>query len=319
MNRSGLKILVAGRHGQIAWELQRSLQSLGEVRAVGRPEIDLAQPDSLRRMVRQYTPDVLINAAAYTAVDQAETDPDAVAVLNIQAPRIMAEEAKRVNALFITYSSDYVFDGLKKAPYTEADVPNPLNRYGASKLAGDRAVEAEGGAYLILRTSWVYGARGKNFLRTITKLATERGELRVVDDQVGAPTWSHDIAEATAQILALLSQRSGKVESLAGREGVYNVTAQGSVSWFGFASAILDEMRLGGAGREGLARLVPIPSSEYPTAAARPGNSILSNEKIRQSFGIALPQWRMSLTKVMAAKDELGAGEDHQRELLVEE
>jgi dTDP-4-dehydrorhamnose reductase len=303
VNSAGLNIVVVGRNGQIAWELQHSLRNLGDVKAVGRPEIDLAQPESLRRMVRQSMPDVLINAAAYTAVDQAETDPDIVGALNAEAPRVMAEEAKRVKALFITYSSDYVFDGFKKAPYTEGDVPNPLNEYGASKLAGDRAVEAEGGAYLILRTSWVYGSRGKNFLRTIMKLATERRELRVVDDQVGAPTWSHDIATATAQILFLLTERSGRMESLAGREGVYNVTAQGSVSWYGFARAILDEMCLSGVRREELTRLVPIPSKEHPTAAARPGNSVLSNEKIRQTFGIVMPQWRTSLTKAMASKD----------------
>ena len=303
MSSSGLNIVVVGRNGQIAWELQGCLRSLGEVKAVGRPECDLARPESLRRIVRESMPDVVIHAAAYTAVDQAETNEEAATVLNAEGPRVLAEEAKRINALFITYSTDYVFDGLKASPYTESDAANPLNAYGRSKLAGDRAVEAVGGDYLILRTSWVYGSRGKNFLRTIMNLALDRKELRVVDDQVGAPTWSRDVAAATAKVIERLAASSKEREPLGDRKGIYNVTSQGSVSWFGFAQAIVDSMCRSGVKREELARLVPVSTGEYPTAAVRPRNSVLSNEKIRRNFGIVLPDWNTSLARVMATRE----------------
>jgi dTDP-4-dehydrorhamnose reductase len=249
-------------------------------------------------------PEVLINAAAYTAVDQAESEPELAMKINAEAPGIMAEEAKRLGALFIHYSSDYVFDGEKDSPYAESDQPNPLSVYGASKLAGDRAIEAVDGAYLIFRTSWVYSATGKNFLKTIMKLATERDELRVVDDQVGTPTWSRDIATATAQIVARLSTKSPTVKgnlasNLAGRIGIYNMTADGSVTWYGFAQGIVEGMvNRGSLGNE-LARLVAIPSSQYPLPARRPNNSRLLNERISQDFDISLPLWRESLRCVM--------------------
>jgi len=305
MSGPDLQIVIVGRNGQLAWELRQELASLGAVCCVGRPEIDLTDLNSVRTGIGRLQPDVLINAAAYTAVDQAESEPEAAMKANAEAPRVLAEEAKKLGALFITYSSDYVFDGTKATPYMESDKPNPLNVYGASKLAGDRAVEAVGGAYLILRTSWVYGARGKNFLSTILKLASEREELRIVDDQVGAPTWSREIARATGQIIAhlavetCLSGGERLAEQLGERRGIYNLTAGGSVSWCGFAMAIVEEAGKEGMSQGRLARIVPIPASQYPTPARRPHNSRLSNEKLRQLFGVSLPSWRESLACVM--------------------
>ena len=194
--------LLVGKNGQVGWELRRTLSSLGEVVSVDRPEIELSSADSIREIIRDHAPQVIINAAAYTAVDKAEDEPELAMQINATAPAIMAEEAKRLGALFVTYSTDYVFDGTKPGAYTEDDKPNPLSAYGRTKLAGDNAVRDVGGAYLIFRTSWVYGARGKNFLLTMTKLAAEREEIKVVDDQIGAPTWSRSLAEVTAQIVA---------------------------------------------------------------------------------------------------------------------
>src|SRR5579864_1852649 len=302
MSGAGLNIVILGRDGQIAWELQRRLPDLGRVTVIGRPEIDLSRPDSLRRAIRELSPDVLVNASAYTAVDQAENEPELALALNATAPQVLAEEARRINALFVTYSSDYVFDGTKAAFYTEEDLGHPLNVYGRSKLAGDQAVQAVGGDNLILRTSWVYGARGKNFLRTISALALQRDEIRVVDDQVGAPTSSYDIAQATAQIVAGLRHRSGRIAALGKRSGIYNMTSQGAVSWCGFATAILDQMRDRGL-KQALARIVPIPSKEYPTPAERPRNSRLSNAKLQAEFGIALRDWRQALAATMEMLD----------------
>jgi dTDP-4-dehydrorhamnose reductase len=307
MNRPELKIVIVGQNGQVAWELRQELAALGSVICVGRPEFDLTDAQSVRTGVQRLRPDVLINAAAYTAVDQAESEPDVAMKANAEAPRVLAEEAKRLGALFITYSSDYVFDGEKPSPYVESDTANPLNAYGASKLAGDRAVEAVGGASLIFRTSWVYGLRGKNFLNTIMKLAAEREELKIVDDQIGAPTWSREIARATGQVIAVLAaERAGGrlAHALGERRGIYNMTAGESVSWYGFASAIVEETARHRESQSAVARIVPIPASQYPTPARRPRNSRLSNEKIRQAFGVALPSWRNSLISVM---EELAA------------
>jgi dTDP-4-dehydrorhamnose reductase len=300
-----LNIVIVGRNGQLAWELQRLLPSLGTVAAIGRPEIDLAEPDSIRGAIRKYKPDVIVNAAAYTAVDQAEAERAVAFRVNAEAPAVMAEEARKINALFLTYSTDYVFDGRKQSPYTELDKTNPLNTYGASKLAGDQAVENVGGAYLILRTAWVYGPRGKNFLRTIMRLAVERKELRVVDDQIGAPTSSEDLARATGEIIRQLAAPGDRLEPLDGRQGVYNMTSQGSVSWCGFARAIIQEMCSRGIQEERLAKVAAITTDDYPTPAKRPKNSVLSNEKIRQTFGIALPEWKTSLARIVAAIEDL--------------
>ena len=304
MKRHDLTIAVVGRNGQVAWELRQSLASLGTVCCIGRPELDLTDPDSIRSSIRRLRPDVLVNAAAYTGVDQAESEPGVAMNVNANAQQVLAEEAKEACALFITYSSDYVFNGEKSTPYLETDAPGPLNVYGGSKLAGDCAVESVGDAYLIFRTSWVYGARGKNFLTTILRLATEREELRIVDDQVGAPTWARDIANATSRVLAKLIEEpvlNGKetmAAKLRDRCGVYNMTAAGSVSWCGFAKAIIQE-----AARRRLchsmADIVPISSREYPLPARRPPNSRLSNSKLGNVFRISLPEWRESLGCVL--------------------
>lgn len=308
MNQADLKIVIVGRNGQLAWEANQRFQGLGQVICVGRPELDLINIEGVREEIRRIKPSVLVNAAAYTAVDQAESEPEVAMKINSEAPAVMAEEAKRLSALFITYSTDYIFDGKSALPYKESDSPSPLNMYGASKLSGERAVEAVGGSHLIFRTSWVYGARGKNFLKTILRLAAERPELKIVDDQVGAPTWSRDLADATRKIIEQLGARSAleKIplgEALGNRRGIYHMTSAGSVSWFGFAAAIVDEMGKRGLSKDKLATVVPIPSSEYPTPTARPHNSRLCNEKLKAAFGVTLPPWRESLAAVM---DELG-------------
>lgn len=308
MNRADLKIVIVGRNGQLAWEANQRFQGLGEVICIGRPELDLTDIEGMRAEIRRIKPSVLVNTAAYTAVDQAESEPEAAMKINSEAPAVMAEEAKRLGGLFITYSTDYVFDGTKASPYSETDPTAPRNVYGASKLSGEKAVEAVGGSYLIFRTSWVYGARGKNFLKTILKLAGERPELRIVDDQVGAPTWSRELANATKKIIEQLAAQSSSArisigEALGDRRGIYHMTAAGSVSWCGFAAAIVEEMGKRGLAKSGLAKVAPIPSGEYPTPAARPHNSRLSNDKLRNAFGVALPLWRASLAAVM---DELG-------------
>lgn len=308
MNQADLKIVIVGRNGQLAWEANRRFQGLGEVICIGRPELDLTNIEGVRKEIRRTKPSVLVNTAAYTAVDQAESDREAAMKINSEAPAVMAEEMKRLGGLFITYSTDYVFDGKKASPYNEVDPTAPLNVYGASKLSGEKAIESVGGSFLIFRTSWVYAARGKNFLKTIVKLAAERPELRVVDDQVGAPTWSRDLADATRKIIEQpaaqsCSDRISIGEALGDRPGIYHMTAAGSVSWCGFAAAILDEMKKRNLSKGNLANIVPIPASEYPTPAARPQNSRLCNDKLKNAFGVMLPQWRESLTAVM---DELG-------------
>lgn len=308
MNQPDLKIVIVGRNGQLAWEANQRFQGLGELVSIGRPELDLTDIKGVRAQIRRIKPSVLVNAAAYTAVDQAQSEPDVAMKINSEAPAAMAEEMKRLGGLFITYSTDYVFDGKKTSPYNEVDPTAPLNVYGSSKLSGEKAIEAVGGSYLIFRTSWVYAARGKNFLKTILRLAAERPELRVVDDQIGAPTWSRDLADATREIIEQLAAQSSSAgisirEALGDRRGIYHMTAAGSVSWCGFAAAILEEMGKRGLSQGTLAKVVPIPASEYPTPAARPQNSRLCNDKLKNTFGVTLPQWRTSLTAVM---DELG-------------
>lgn len=308
MNQPDLKIVIVGRNGQLAWEANQRFHGLGELVSIGRPELDLTDIEGVRAQIRRIKPSVLVNAAAYTAVDQAQSEPDVAMKINSEAPAAMAEEMKRLGGLFITYSTDYVFDGKSPSAYKETDPTAPLNVYGASKLSGEKAIETVGGSYLIFRTSWVYAARGKNFLKTIFRLAAERPELRVVDDQIGAPTWSRDLADATREIIEQLAAQSSSAgtslgEALGDRRGIYHMTAAGSVSWCGFAAAILDEMKKRGLSKGNLANIMPIPASEYPTPAARPQNSRLCNDKLKATFGVTIPQWRTSLTAVM---DELG-------------
>ena len=283
------KILLTGRNGQVGWELQRTLATLGDVVAVGRHEMDLTDPDSIRKIIREVGPGLIVNAAAYTAVDKAESEPDVAMAVNGIAPGVMAEEAKRLNAMMVHYSTDYVFDGAKDSPYREEDAPNPLNVYGRTKWAGERAIQAVDAPYLILRTGWVYGARGRNFLLTILKLAKERSELKVVKDQIGAPTWSRMVAEVTAQILAKTGS-AGNPATSALMGGTYHVAAGGKTSWHGFAEHILKHQSI-----RTPPRLVAIATREYPLPATRPRYSCLSCEKLTRTFGLAMPTWEKSL------------------------
>jgi dTDP-4-dehydrorhamnose reductase len=280
-----VKILLTGKNGQVGQELQHALAPLGEIIAYDRTGLDLAVADSIVAAVRSAGPEVLINAAGYTAVDQAEREPEAAHAVNARGVAVLAEEARRAGALLIHYSTDYVFDGVQDKPYVEEDAPNPLNAYGLSKLAGERAIQQTGCAHLILRTSWVYAERGKNFFLAMRRLLAEKGELRIVSDQIGAPTFAGDLAAATAGLLGDLG-----APALGERRGVYHMTASGSTSWHGFATAIA---RLEGV--DPLARVVPIPSEAYAAAARRPKNSRLSNEKLLREFGVALPSWEASL------------------------
>ena len=288
------KLLLAGKNGQVGWELQRTLATLGDVVAVDRQGMDLANPDSIRNAIRTIRPDLIVNAAAYTAVDKAESEPDLAMAINGIAPGIMAEEAKRLGAAMIHYSTDYVFDGAKSSPYTEEDAPNPLSVYGKTKLAGEQAIQAAGISHLIFRTSWVYGLRGRNFLLTILRLAKERDELKIVDDQIGAPTWSRMVAEATSQVLAqILMPIAHHPLLIAEVSGLYHMTAAGRTSWYGFTKAILDSMPMQGAYPS--PNLIPIPTVEYPLPAPRPLYSVLSNDRLINTFGIELPSWETAL------------------------
>ena len=285
------RILLTGKNGQVGWELHRTLLTLGEVIAVDHEKMDLANADSIRNVIREAKPALIVNAAAYTAVDKAESEPELAMAINGMAPGIMAEEAKRMGAAIIHYSTDYVFDGTKDGPYTEEDEPHPLNVYGRTKLAGERAIQAVGAPYLIFRTSWVYSARGKNFLLTMLRLAKERDELKVVDDQIGAPTWSRMIAEATAQVLAqLYSPITRHFSPCTEVTGIYHLTAGGQTSWFGFAKKLLEYSSL--IARHSTPRLLPIPTSAYPTLARRPRKSVLSNRKLVERFGFVQPSWQ---------------------------
>lgn len=278
-------ILVTGINGQVGHELLRSLQGLGRVIGLDRAALDLADLERVRAVVRETKPALIVNPAAYTAVDKAESDEPAARRLNAEAPGVLAEEAARLGAALIHYSTDYVFDGTKDSPYTEDDATNPQNVYGRTKLGGEQAIAASGCAHLILRTSWVYGRRGKNFLLTMLKLGAERPELRVVADQIGAPTWANTIAAATSHIAA---QGLAAADEAWWRErsGVYNFSAAGSTSWHGFACAILSTA-LGNKAP----KVTPIAATEYPVPAKRPANSRLALDKLAATFGVRMPAW----------------------------
>ncbi len=277
-----MKILLTGCNGQVGWELARTLSPLGEIIALDRSKLDLADAAAIRRAARDTSPDVIVNAAAYTAVDRAESEPALADAINHVAPRLFAEEARLSGALLVHYSTDYVFDGEKRAPYLEDDETRPINVYGRTKLEGERAIRASGCRYAILRTCWVYAARGQNFLRTMLRLAAEREELAVVDDQAGSPTAAFELARATAALL-----REG-----APANEVFHLSAGGETTWHAFACEIFAL-----TGRKNI-RVRRITTDQYPTAAKRPRYSVLSNEKIRNAAGIALPDWRVSLEAV---------------------
>ena len=289
-DRAGRTILVTGANGQVGFELVRTLQGLGRVVALDRSSLDLSNPDQIRAVVREIRPRLIVNPAAYTAVDKAETEFDLAMRINGEAPGILAEEAKRSGAALIHYSTDYVFNGQKTTPYVETDATDPQNAYGRTKLAGEKAIEAVGGSYLVFRTSWVYGSRGKNFLLTMLRLGAERPQLKVVADQFGAPTWSNTIAVLTAHIVAQAYAAGDASEWWGVRSGVYHMTASDSTSWHGFASAIFASAKL-----HSRPDVIPIATAEYPTPAKRPANSRMSNDKLAATFGVQPPTWDCAL------------------------
>ncbi len=280
-----MKILLTGVNGQVGYELERSLQGLGEVVALDRSKLDLSDLDQLRDVIRAVRPGLIVNPAAYTAVDKAETEPELAHRINAEAPAVMAAEAALLGAAMVHYSTDYVFDGSKAGAYSEDDATGPLNVYGRSKLAGEQAIQASGVDHLILRTSWVYGMRGKNFLLTMMRLAKERDALRVVSDQFGAPTWSRTIADTTALILA--QARCGDAHWWSQHSGVYHLSSQGQTSWFGFTEQILAQAGISCA-------LTPIGTLDYPLPAPRPQNSVLNSDKLMRQF-CTLPEWQTAL------------------------
>lgn len=283
-------ILVTGVNGQVGYELARTLQGLGRVVAVDRSTLDLSNLDQIRAVVRDVKPALIVNPAAYTAVDKAEQEPELAMRINGEAPGVLAEEAKKLGAALIHYSTDYVFDGEKQDAYVESDPTNPQNAYGRTKLAGERAIAATGVDHLVLRTSWVYGTRGKNFLLTMLRLGADRPELKVVADQFGAPTWCNTIATLTAHIAAQSFAAPDANSWWQERSGVYHLCCADSTSWHGFASAIFELADL-----PNRPSTLPIPAAEYPTPAKRPSNSRMSNAKLAQVFGLAAPHWREAL------------------------
>jgi dTDP-4-dehydrorhamnose reductase len=299
-----IRVLVTGARGQVGVELTRELASRCELVTCDREALDLADPDSVKSQVRAVQPQVVVNCAAYTAVDRAETDRDAAHAVNASGPGVLADEARRVGALLVHFSTDYVFDGTKPSAYVEDDPANPLSVYGASKLEGERAIAAARADYLILRTSWVYGPHGKNFLFTMLRLGRESDELRVVDDQRGAPTSSRALARLVRELLggagAQPLTREG-VGAAAERGGLYHASAAGTTSWFGFAQAIFEEMDRQRRLYFTPPRLTAILTSGYPTPARRPANSVLSSARLTEAFGVAIPDWREGLRETVSA------------------
>jgi dTDP-4-dehydrorhamnose reductase len=318
-----LRILLTGKNGQAGSELVGLLPAAGELTAIGRGELDLAKPGDIRRMIAQLRPNIIVNAAAYTAVDQAEKEEALARAVNADAPGVIAEEAKKLGAFLIHYSTDYVFDGAKGSPYTEDDPANPLSAYGRTKLAGEEAIRASGAAHLILRTAWVYATAGRNFLLTILRLAAAREELRIVNDQVGAPTSARAIAMATTRLVSVGG--SDPLGFLSLNAGTYHLTAAGETTWYEFALAILEAVRGRGSrvppgasptclgwldaatgGRPfSVKRIVPITTADYPTPARRPAYSVLSNRRFAAKFGFSLPDWRSQLAETVQGQPPL--------------
>ncbi|MDT8311844.1 MAG: dTDP-4-dehydrorhamnose reductase [Methylophaga sp.] len=285
-----MKILLFGKDGQVGFELQRSLAPLGEIIAFNRQQLDLRDTASISNSIYQHRPDWIVNAAAYTAVDRAETDAALAMQINALAPEVMATASQKIGCGLLHYSTDYVFDGSKTSPWLETDITAPLSVYGQTKLIGEEAIQASGCQHLIIRTSWVYDARGQNFLNTMLRLAQSKDSLTIVDDQIGAPTWSRHIADVSGHLLRMATLADN---------GVYHLTAAGETSWFGFASAIFE--RAAATGKK-VPTITPIHSKDYPTPAVRPVNSLLNGQKLYQNFGLRLPDWQQSLSLVMQQK-----------------
>lgn len=287
------RILLLGHDGQIGWELHPGLKALGNVRALSYPEVDFARPGAVRRLVRDVRPTLIVNAAAYTAVDKAEDEPDVARAVNAGGPAVLAEEAKRLDALLVHYSTDFVFDGAKGSPYTEEDAPCPLSMYGQTKWEGDQAIRAAGCRYLVFRVSWIYGLRGSNFLLAIRRLAAEDRRLRVVDDQVGCPTWCGSVARATFAVLGKLPA-FGRTGDARERLGLYNMVCSGQASWYAFAGAFLPAS----------AQVEPIPAAEYPTRAVRPAYSVLDCTRLERVFGVTMPAWQDALRRCLGGETD---------------
>ncbi|NES70988.1 MAG: dTDP-4-dehydrorhamnose reductase [Okeania sp. SIO2D1] len=285
-----MKILLTGINGQLGHQLQPLLTNIGEVTAVGRENLDLADSNAISQIISQVKPEIIVNAAAYTAVDKSENEPELAHAVNSIAPGIMATEAKKLGATLIHISTDYVFDGTQSTPYTETDPTNPLGIYGKSKLAGEKAIRETEANHIIIRTAWVYGVYGKgNFVKTMLRVGKDREELRVVYDQVGCPTWTGDLAEAIAQIIPHLNSET---------YGTYHYTNSGAISWYDFAMTIFEEAKQLGFPLE-VKRVVPITTAEYPTPAKRPAFSVLNSEKISKVLGKHSPYWRDSLRQML--------------------
>lgn len=301
--RPGGPILLVGADGQTGQDLRRTLSPLGDVVAVTRREADLADADALRRIVREHAPSLIVNAAAYNAVDRAETEPDLADAVNTRAPGILAEEAARLDAALVHYSSDYLFGGDlflgpdgQPRPFREDDPTAPLSAYGRSKLGGEEAIRGTGCAHLIFRTSWVYSRRGRTFLAALLRLEVKSEELKIVDDEMSSPTWAPSLADATALILAACWSGGGTA-SLRERQGIYNLCGQGWCSRYGFASAVFAHHEARG---RTVPRLRPTTSAEFPTPAARPAFSAMDTSRVRETFGIALPDWRVGVALCLA-------------------
>jgi dTDP-4-dehydrorhamnose reductase len=292
-----MRILLTGKNGQVGSELNKILNQIGDVTATGRTEMDLTDPSQIRQTVRQVKPELIINTAAYTAVDKAESDFEEAKKVNSIAPQILAEEAKCGGALLIHYSTDYTYSGeIQQRSYSESDSLAPNSIYGKTKLEGDKSIEQSGASYLIFKTGWVYSSNGKSFLRTILQIAKEKNELRVVNDQTGTPTWCKSIAIATGDVIKnLLAKRSSSLsKAVSNIAGVYHMSCQGETSWHGFAQAILKLTY-----PENMPKLLAISTKEYPTAAIRPPYSVLSNTKLQKTFGVKLPHWEHALKQCL--------------------
>lgn len=304
MAASNFRFLVTGEGGQVGEALRKTLAPLGEVVIPTLAEWDLTDEDATRKWVRNVQPRWVVNAAAHTAVDKAEIEPALAFAINATAPGILADEARKIGAAIVHYSTDYIFNGSKKTPYVETDEPGPVNEYGKSKLGGELAVSESGAAYVTFRTSWVYGATGNNFVRTMLRLAREREHLKIVGDQHGCPTWSWELARLTAHVIGQMEAKAAKdgsslVEAVAPVSGVYHATGSGATTWYGFAAFAIDELQKLEPGAK-LATVESIPTTEYPTPAKRPMNSLLDCRKLERVFGWKMPEWQESVATVVS-------------------